>query len=326
MKPTVLYPLSVIAALFVVPALADDAPAPMTPDTEVTAAPVADDAAIVPAPDAAPIVADTAPTEHETAHNPKTKFPRGMQIGVGASATSGLNGFIGYANKDFDSFWWKRFGFRVDFASTKPIKSAINSAVDSAMGSDGVDIGDNLTINDGTIDAYHVAALVDFYPFGDTWFMGGIRLTGGYYTGKLAVDAALAGKIDGLPSESFEFKLMDELYRYTGGGVHGAARADWKYSGPYLGAGFDLGLFAGFKIYMDAGVVFTNRSAQLGLDVPFDGLQKFDTTTNTWQSVVTEPMKEHVNDVKAQALADAQHELDDIKFYPMVKLGFMYRF
>ena len=256
----------------------------------------------------------------------QTAFPHGVQFGVGTSATSGLNGFVGYANKDFSSFWAKRLGVRLDFASTKPIKSAINSAVDSAMGSDGVDIGDNLTINDGTIDAYHVAALVDFYPFGDAWFMGGIRLTGGYYTGKLAVDAALAGKIDGLPSESFEFKLMDELYRYTGGGVHGTARADWKYSGPYLGAGFDLGLFAGFKIYMDAGVVFTNRSAQLGLDVPFDGLQKFDTATNSWQSVTTEAMKEHVNDVKAQALADAQHELDDIKFYPMVKLGFMYRF
>lgn len=185
----------------------------------------------------------------------------GVQVGLGASATSGLNGFVGYANKDFDSFWLKRFGFRVDFASTRPVKSAINSAVDSAMGSSGIDIGDNLTINDGEIKAHHVAALVDFYPFGNTWFWGGLRLTGGYYTGKLDVDANLSGKIDGLPSDAFEFKLMDNLYRYTGNSVHGTARADWKYSGPYLGTGFDLGLFAGFKIYMDAGVVFTSKTA-----------------------------------------------------------------
>ena len=251
---------------------------------------------------------------------------QGVQVGLGASATSGLNGFVGYANKDFDSFWLKRFGFRVDFASTRPVKSAINSAVDSAMGSSGIDIGDNLTINDGEIKAHHVAALVDFYPFGNTWFWGGLRLTGGYYTGKLDVDANLSGKIDGLPSDAFEFKLMENLCRYTGNSVHGTARADWKYSGPYLGTGFDLGLFAGFKIYMDAGVVFTSKTAQLNLDVPFAGLEYYDTAASTWKPVSSSAEQAEVDHVKAEALADAQSELDDIKFYPMIKLGFMYRF
>ena len=46
--------------------------------------------------------------------NPDIKFPHGLQLGVGVSATSGLNGFVGYANKNFDSFWWKRLGFRLD--------------------------------------------------------------------------------------------------------------------------------------------------------------------------------------------------------------------
>lgn len=257
-------------------------------------------------------------TSHEWLH--------GVQVGLGASATSGLNGFVGYANKDFDSFWLKRFGFRVDFASTRPVKSAINSAVDSAMGSNGIDIGDNLTINDGEIKAHHVAALVDFYPFGNTWFWGGLRLTGGYYTGKLDVDANLSGKIDGLPSDAFEFKLMDNLYRYTGNSVHGTARADWKYSGPYLGTGFDLGLFAGVKIYMDAGVVFTSKTAQLNLDVPFAGLEYYDTAASMWKPVSSSAEQAEVDRVKAEALADAQSELDDIKFYPMIKLGFMYRF
>lgn len=278
--------------------------------------------------------AETTPPEtitentSDTAIAEKTsrEWLHGVQVGLGASATSGLNGFVGYANKDFDSFWLKRFGFRVDFASTRPVKSAINSAVDSAMGSNGIDIGDNLTINDGEIKAHHVAALVDFYPFGNTWFWGGLRLTGGYYTGKLDVDANLSGKIDGLPSDAFEFKLMDNLYRYTGNNVHGTARADWKYSGPYLGTGFDLGLFAGFKIYMDAGVVFTSKTAQLNLDVPFAGLEYYDTAASTWKPVSSSAEQAEVDRVKAEALADAQSELDDIKFYPMIKLGFMYRF
>lgn len=278
--------------------------------------------------------AETTTSETITENTPDTaiaektsrEWLHGVQVGLGASATSGLNGFVGYANKDFDSFWLKRFGFRVDFASTRPVKSAINSAVDSAMGSSGIDIGDNLTINDGEIKAHHVAALVDFYPFGNTWFWGGLRLTGGYYTGKLDVDANLSGKIDGLPSDAFEFKLMENLYRYTGNSVHGTARADWKYSGPYLGTGFDLGLFAGFKIYMDAGVVFTSKTAQLNLDVPFAGLEYYDTAASTWKPVSSSAEQAEVDRVKAEALADAQSELDDIKFYPMIKLGFMYRF
>lgn len=264
--------------------------------------------------------ADDAP-----ATNTKTKFPHGVQIGMGVSATSGLNGFVGYVNKDFDSFWAKRFGVRLDFASTRPIKSAIDSGIDSFIGDDGIDIGDNLTIKDGEIKSYHAAALVDFYPFGDTWFLGGLRLTGGYYLGKTDIDANLAGHIDGMPNESYEFKLMDEMYRYTGNSVQGTAHTDWKYSGPYIGTGFDLGLFAGFKIYMDAGVVFTNKAAQLDLDVPFEGLQHWNGTG--WDTVADDgALQAQVDAVTREALADAQHELNDNKFYPMVKLGFMYRF
>ena len=37
-------------------------------------------------------------------------FLHGLQIGVGLSGTSGLNGIVGYANKDAVSFWGKRFG------------------------------------------------------------------------------------------------------------------------------------------------------------------------------------------------------------------------
>ena len=244
--------------------------------------------------------------------NPDIKFPHGLQLGVGVSATSGLNGFVGYANKSFDSFWLKRLGFRLDFATTSLMKSAINSGVDAFMGDDGIDIGDGLTIKDGSIEGHHFAALVDFYPFGDTWFLGGIRISGGYYLGNLDLSANLTGKVNDLPDSEFAFSLE---------GIDYTANAEWNYRGPYLGAGFDLGLFAGLKIYMDAGVVFTNKTAQLGLDLPTDNLQKWN--GSTWESVsgITE-----FEQAKAAALADAQDELDKLKFYPMVKIGFMYRF
>ena len=258
------------------------------------------------------------PQKSETTKS-ETAFPHGVQIGVGLSATSGLNGFVGYANKDFDSFWAKHFGVRFDFASTKPVKSLINNGIDSIMGDDGIDVGDNLTIADGQIKAQHYAALVDFYPFGDTWMLGGWRITGGYAFGDMNMMANIAGAIDG-PTGYYEFELGGNKYAYTGNSVHGTAGMDWEYRGPYIGTGFDIGLFAGFKIYVDAGVVFTNRAAELSLDVPTDNLKQWN--GSDWAAVDLPELDQVID----ETLADAQSELDDFKFYPMVKMGFMYRF
>ncbi len=261
---------------------------------------------------------EMAPTVKKDEHG----FLHGFQIGAGISATSGLNGFIGYANKDAESFWGKRFGVRFDFATTKPVKSLINNTIDTVV-DDGIDIGDDLTITDGKIDASHYAALVDFYPFGDTWAMGAWRITGGYAFGDMNMAANIAGTFDG-PSGRYEFELAGQRYAYTGNSMNGTAGLDWEYRGPYIGTGFDIGLFAGLKIYLDAGVVFTNRAAELSLDVPVDNLQTFD--GGTWKPVDNATLKNELEKYKADALADAQSELDDFKFYPMIKAGFMYRF
>lgn len=247
-------------------------------------------------------------------------FLNGVQIGIGVSGTSGLNGFIGYANKDFDSFWAKRFGIRFDFGTTEPIKTAMNDALNEVVPDDGFEIGDGLAISDIVFKAKHYAAMLDFYPFGDTWFIGGWRLTGGYYMGDMHANASVAGTIDELSGGSYEFELMDNKYRYIGNSVHGSAKLDWEYRGPYVGTGFDLGIFAGFKIYLDAGVVFTDKSAELGLDIPTDNLQQWNGAD--WSAVDVAQLQ----DVIDETLSDAQKELDDLKYYPIVKLGFMYRF
>lgn len=298
--------ISVFALLsaLVIPAFAEEAALPEEKSLDATA------------------IEKTTAVEKEST-NPDIKFPHGLQLGVGVSASSGLNGFVGYANKNFDSFWLKRLGFRLDFATTSLMKSAIDSGVEAFMGEEGMDIGDGLTVKDGSIEGHHFAALVDFYPFGDTWFLGGIRISGGYYLGNLDLSANLTGKVNDLPDSEFAFSLEGIDYKYVGNEVHGTANAEWNYRGPYLGAGFDLGLFAGLKIYMDAGVVFTNKTAQLGLDLPTDNLQKWN--GSSWEKVDLSEISEF-EQAKAAALADAQDELDKLKFYPMVKIGFMYRF
>ena len=266
--------------------------------------------------------------ETETTANPKTKFPRGMQLGLGVSPTTGLNMFVGYNNKNFNSFWAKRFGVRFDFATTSPVKSTINKIVDNYMGDDGFELNDELSIIDGTIKAKHIGALVDFYPFGNTWLFGGWRITGGYMFGELNVDADLKGTVDGLPTGTIEFEFGGTKYRYLGNNVYGTASANWKFHGPYAGTGFDLGLFWGFKIYMDAGVVFTNKAAELDLKVNVDNLQYND--GGAWKNFTGDPNYDNLvddfNDRKDKELKDAQDELDKYKFYPLIKLGFMYRF
>lgn len=261
---------------------------------------------------------------YENKASSRNKFPKGLQFGLGASATSGVNGFVGYANKNFDSFWWKRFGGRLDFATTSPIQSSIDSAIKSQMG-DGVDVGDGMTINSGTIGAQHFGALLDFYPFGNTWFLGGWRLTGGYMFGNMDVSAKLTSNVEGMPSDPMEFELNGEQYRYTGGQMKGTAAVNWNYAGPYLGTGFDLGLLWGIKIFMDAGVVFTSKTAQANLNVPLSQLQYND--GGTWKTVEGDSaLTTLFTSNKTDALKEANDELGKLNFFPIIKLGFMYRF
>ena len=79
---------------------------------------------------------------------------------------------------------------------------------------------------------------------------------------------------------------------------------------------------------MDAGVVFTNKAAELDLKVDVDNLQYND--GGTWKPFTGDPsydsLVDDFNDRKDAELKDAQDELDKYKFYPLIKLGFMYRF
>ena len=257
----------------------------------------------------------------ETKSNPNAKFPNGLQFGLGVSPTSGLNAFVGYNNKKFDSFWWKRFGVRLDFASYSPIKNRLNRSINNSIGNEGIKIDDNLKINNVAINAKHVGALIDFYPFGDTWFLGGLRVSGGYMTGNLDLNADIFGT---KKLGEIEFELGGRKYKYDGDTMRGKSNVNWKYSGPYLGTGFDLGIFRGFKLYMDAGVVFTDNHAKVNLDVPITSDLK-DITSGTPQAI-TGAIEAKFEEAKAKALAEAQSEMDKVNYYPIVKLGFMYRF
>ena len=81
-------------------------------------------------------------------------------------------------------------------------------------------------------------------------------------------------------------------------------------------------------MFLDAGVVFTTKSAELSMNVPVEGtgLKYWNTVANDWKPVDTPALKNTLKENIDKTLADAQEKLDEYKFFPMVKLGFMYRF
>ncbi len=249
----------------------------------------------------------------------------GFSLGGGISAVSGLTGFIAYGAPDTSSWVWRRLRLRLDFGSTKPIHDVFDSMVDYFIGDDGYTI-DDITIKDVDITAKHMSWLLDFYPFADSKYFCGVRVSGGYMKGLLKIDAELTGAADGAPAGAFGFKLGNTYYYYTGNTVHGTSDIDWKYRGPYVGLGFDLGVFRGFGIYIDAGVVFTNRTAHADLHIPFKNLYQSTDGGNTWQNVIDDNLEAIVERERLKALADVQHDLNKMDFLPVVKVGFMYHF
>ena len=240
----------------------------------------------------------------------------GLQFGVGVSATTGLNVSAGFYNKGAQSYFLRHFGVRIDVASIDALKSAVDSAIDSGM-RDGISVGDGVKIDNGRLDSWHASMLLDYYPFSGAW-----RISGGYAWGAADLDADIFGEIERAPSQRFYFYLAGDHYYYNGNNFGGVASIDWNFHGPYLGTGFDIDLFCGFSMFVDAGVIFTNRAARLELDIPHEQLYMYNKETATWNPIAIPALD---NDV-ARATQEGNDKLSDFKFFPMIKLGFAYRF
>ncbi len=240
----------------------------------------------------------------------------GVQFGVGVSATSGFNIFAGYYNNKFESYLLSHFGTRIDFASSDPLKSAIDSAIDSFM-RDGVDVGDGVKIDNGKFDAWHTSFMLDYYPFAGMW-----RISGGYAWGSTDLISDIFGEIERAPDQRFYFYLAGDHYYYNGNDFGGVAKINWGYHGPYIGTGFDINLFCGFSLVLDAGVVFTNKTASLSLEIPHEQLYMYNKETGNWDVITIPALDEDI----AKATDKANAKLSDFKFYPMLKIGFAYNF
>ena len=62
------------------------------------------------------------------------------------------------------------------------------------------------------------------------------------------------------------------------------------------------------------------------MNVPVEGVGLNYWNGSTWKPVDTPALKNTLKENIDNTLSDAQEKLDEYKFFPMVKLGFMYRF
>ena len=242
----------------------------------------------------------------------------GFQLGVGIGVLGGANAQLGYRipRREYN-FWKNRFGFRLDYNSWNPLKKTIETYLEENP----IKLDDNEFT--GMISGTNYGALIDFYPFGNTWFLGNFRLSAGYYTGDFAIDTYMTK--NGI---SEEFEISGINYKIDGQATLNAA-VDADVKGPYAGLGFDFQILYGLKLFFDAGVVFIdnprvrtdiNGSANLYVDYG-----------SGYVNVGSVNAKDN-DDIK-QLLSDMKSEYEDElkiitsqNIFPMIKLGLMLRF
>lgn len=250
-------------------------------------------------------------------------FLDGFQLGVGLGVLGGANAHIGYRHPGSDrNFWKNRFGFRVDYNSWEPIKGLLDDYLeDNPIEVDGNEFT-------AVLEGEQLGALIDFYPFGNTWGLGNFRISGGYYSG----DFKLGGNLHEKAGGRFDMKTDHgaTLYYEVEAIADLTATLDYDVTGPYAGIGADFGLFWGINLFFDAGVVFTDKP-KLTTDITGTGKLKIYADSNyTSQTGETEidsnaPLIQKLLD---DTKREYEHELEEFMkgYFPMVKLGVLFRF
>ncbi len=266
----------------------------------------------------APISATPKPKTTTFKNQNQSSTFEGFQIGVGAGILGGGNVQLGYRIPQREhNFWKNRFGFRIEYNTWKPFESMIEEKT--------IEIDDNEFSAQITGDNF--GALLDFYPFGNTWGLGNFRISAGYYSG----DFSLSGNLTKHANETFTMDniLGQELTYKVDGTATLTANLDYDVKGPYAGIGFDTALFGGLKLYFDAGVVFTDKPI-LTSDISGNATMEVFTENGISLGTTSVNAKDNplVQDLLYDTIGQYQDELDKItkEYFPMVKLGFLYRF
>ena len=231
----------------------------------------------------------------------------GYQVGVGIGALQGISIHAGYRFSDSD-FLSNKFGTRIEY-------STLSFTLDKEEKK-------NKPSFEFFAKGRQVGALFDFYPFAGTWVIGAFRFSTGYYAGKFEMGDRKSEDFGA--GKTVELNKKDYVLK---GRVNLEAKLKSKATGPYLGTGFDMGLFYGLKFFVDAGIVFTEKPK---VSVSLSGNGSIEWNDGGLQ---TANLSNPADIVKINKVADdmAKNYEDNFKklykpYYPIVKLGLLYRF
>lgn len=164
----------------------------------------------------------------------------------------------------------------------------------------------------GKLKLFTTGALVDLHPFS-----GVFRITtGGLYNG-----FALKGKTKN--EQSFEFETDDFIYEGTGSAD---AKVDFPTFAPYLGLGWGRPIKpdGNFWFSFDVGVML---QGSLNADLNIRGIGDIkDKQGNTVEEDVVFEDQQIVKDDIAKYEGELEDEAKDFKYYPVIGLGFGYKF
>ncbi len=196
----------------------------------------------------------------------------GAQIAVG-TGNFGFNSQIGYRFFDSKNYYKSLIGARLDFnfyggnniaSWGRPVKISDINDVGFYYFKDS-STGEKVSRNDEHIKSFLYGAILDFYPFGNSFRLSGLRLSSGYYLG--GIDYKITNT------------LTEENRRIYGGIVKGEMMTsnDFKLDteGFYFGVGADVEIFYGWKMIVDIGMVPVEKRSMkyelLGLNQDISG-------------------------------------------------------
>lgn len=282
-------------------------------------------------------VVDVKDTPVETVKDyPTEKWYDGVSFGGGLGMLGGVNFQLGYRFPYNQSFIKNRLGFRMEYNTMTPIwsyakRNFLDDKLDSL--SDGVKVnGMNLKV-DPMLSSKSFGFNFDIYPFGKLWGLGNIRLSTGYYFGSF--ESGVNGTLKVTKKEKIDGDIYVEPVAGNEPTLNLKASLKDKFTGPYLGTGFDLWLPFGFKFFVDAGVVF-GSGLEIDTDVTAKGQVKITGTRAGYTISETKDFSEleELKDIDKKIKKQGDEQIEKItekikgyeKLFPMLKLGIIYRF
>lgn len=234
----------------------------------------------------------------------------GYQVGVALGVLQGISVHAGYRFSDESRYLNKNFGTRIEYST---LNFTLNREEKSGRPSFEFFAKGN-----------QIGGMIDYYPFAGNWVIGAIRFSTGFYAGKFEMGDRKSEDFKGI-GKTVKFNNIDYLMT---GRINLEAKLKSKATGPYLGTGFDMGLFYGLKLFGDVGLVFTEKP-KITVSLSGPGAIEWNDETGHHQTGVSDLANSA--EIKKATEDMAKNYEKNFKqvfrpFYPIAKLGLLYRF